>query len=297
LADRRLQQKHAEARLIERVVGAVLFVGIFLGFLVWGELPFTFAVAMAAVFGSVELFSMFETKGESVATAAAIGIGGSIAYVFLAHYRPLASFGYVTVGLVFVSFMWYMLVLRHVKPTKAVALTVLAPILAGLCLSHLVLLRDTVDKLGPSKGDGWWIVLFLMALIWIYDVLAWAVGRKIGRHKMAPTVSPNKSWEGAAAGTIGILVLAVVGRIIIQAILGPKQFPWFTYGVALVIAVIVCILGPLGDLCESLMKRDYGVKDMGSMIPGHGGIMDRFDSTLFAAPAVFYYLLYIVFKM
>lgn len=296
MADRAAHQRQAEqARFAERVLGAVLFVGIFLGFLIWGELPFTIAVALACVIASVELFSMFETKGQAIPTAAVLGIAGSIAYVFLAHYRPIESYGYVTVTLVFISFMWYMFVLRHVKPTRAVALTVLAPLLTGMCLSHLVLLRDTVDRMGPSKNGGWWIVLFLMGLIWLYDVFAWAVGRKMGRHKMAPSVSPNKSWEGVIAGTVGILAISVPLRLFIQAVLGNNRFAWFSNWVALAIAVIVCVLGPLGDLSESLMKRDYGVKDMGNLIPGHGGMMDRFDSTFFTAPAVFYFLLYVVF--
>lgn len=298
MADRRVRRRSGEgAVVIERVIGAVLFAVVLLGTLIWGELPFTFVVALAAVIGSVELFGMFETKGEAVPTAAVLGITGAVAYVLLAHFEPMQSFGYVTVALIFLSFMWYMLVLRHVKPTKAVALTVLAPLLAGFCLSHLVMIRDFVDKSGVPKNRGWWIVFFLIALIWVYDVLAWAVGRKIGRHKMAPTVSPNKSWEGALAGTAGVLVASVLLRMIIQAIQGANRFHWFSVGVALVIAVIVCILGPLGDLSESLMKRDYGVKDMGRLIPGHGGIMDRFDSTIFTAPAVFYYLFYFVFKM
>jgi len=296
MAERRTRERQGEqVRLAERVLGAVLFVGVFLGFLVWGGLPFTIAVALAGVIASVELFSMFETKGQAVPTAAILGIAGSIAYVFLAHYRPIESIGYVTVALVFLSFMWYMLILRHVKPTKAVALTILAPLLTGLCLSHLVLLRDFAGAAGPSKNNGWWMVLFLMGMIWLFDVFAWAVGRKIGRHKMAPTISPNKSWEGIIAGTVGILALAVPARLFIQAVLGDGKFPWFSNWVALAIAAIVCVLGPLGDLAESLMKRDYGVKDMGSLIPGHGGMMDRFDSTMFAAPAVFYFLLYAVF--
>lgn len=289
-------QTRERGHVAERVFGAVLFAVVLLGALIWGALPFTFAVALAAVIGSVELFSMFETKGQAVPTAAVLGIAGSIAYVFLAHYRPLESFGYITVALIFASFMWYMLILRHVKPTKAVALTVLTPLLAGFCLSHLVLIRDTVDKVGPSRNKGWWIVLFLIALIWIYDVAAWAIGRKIGNRKMAPSISPNKSWEGTIAGTIAVLVSSVLLRLIIQSILGSSKFTWFSYWVALAIAVMVCVLGPLGDLSESLMKRDYGVKDMGSLIPGHGGIMDRFDSTIFTAPAVFYFLFYFVFN-
>jgi len=82
-------------------------------------------------------------------------------------------------------------------------------------------------------------------------------------------------------------------RLIVVSI---EDYKWFSIGVALVIAALVVVLGPLGDLSESLIKRDYGIKDMGALIPGHGGIMDRFDSTLFTAPAVFYYLFYFVIK-
>jgi phosphatidate cytidylyltransferase len=280
-------------RLGQRVFGAVVFVVVMLGTLLWGPLPFALAITAAAAVGSVELFSMFEAKGSAIPTAAVVGILGSVAYVLLAHFKGLASYGYVTVGLLFVSFMWYMLVLRHVKPTRAVAVTVLAPLLAGLCLSHLVLLNDLLDKTYPPNR-GWLLVLFFLAMIWIYDVLAWAVGRKLGRHKIAPTISPNKSWEGAIAGAVGIFGAAVVGRWIIQLSLGNNRWEWFSIGVALAIAAIVCVLGPLGDLSESLMKRDFGVKDMGKLIPGHGGIMDRLDSTLFTAPAVFYLFFYFV---
>ena len=288
MAERRARRGSREdSSVAERVIGAVLFAVVFLGTLVWGRLPFTVAIALAAALGSVGLFGLFERKGEAVPTAAVLGILGSAAYVFMAHYRGFASFGYVTIAIVFFSFLWYMVVLRHVKPTKAVALTVLAPILSGLCLSHLVLLREL-----PVRRS-WLIVIFFIALIWVYDVLAWAIGRKLGRHKIAPSVSPNKSLEGALAGTVGVIGASFLFRLIVVSI---EDYKWFSIGVALVIAALVVVLGPLGDLSESLIKRDYGIKDMGALIPGHGGIMDRFDSTLFTAPAVFYYLFYFVIK-
>jgi len=296
LETRKVRRTQVEGGFSERIIGAVLFAVILIGTLIWGAVPFTCAVALASIIGSVELFSMFETKGQATPTAAVVGIVGSISYVFLAHYRPIESIGYVTVGVIFISFMWYTLVLRHVKPTKAVALTIFAPLLTGLCLSYLVLLRDFSSKASLSHNSGWWIVLFLILLIWVYDICAWAVGRKIGRHKMAPSISPNKSWEGTIGATLGVLAASVLFRLIIVAITGSKQFPWFTYPCAIVIGVLVCIFGPLGDLSESLMKRDYGMKDMGKMIPGHGGIMDRFDSTFFTAPVVFYVVYYFFIK-
>jgi hypothetical protein len=179
----------ASRPVLEKVLGAIMFGVVFLGTLVWGALPFTFGVAVAAVIGSVELFSMFETKGEATPTAAVVGIAASLAYVFLAHYRPIESIGYVTVGLIFLSFIWYMMVLRHVKPTKAVALTIFAPLLAGFCLSYLVMLRDFAGATNPDKNNGWWLVVFMIAVIWIYDVgnrrSAAGIHRPVGHHKGA----------------------------------------------------------------------------------------------------------------
>ncbi|MBN1288193.1 MAG: phosphatidate cytidylyltransferase [Actinobacteria bacterium] len=277
----------------KRVLGAVIFGLIFLGTLIWGGLPFTFGIAFAAAVGAVELFSLFESKGVIIGTAALIGIMGSIAYVFLAHFEGNVSYGYVTVGLLFVSFLWYMIVLRHVRSTNAIALTVLAPLITGLCLSHLVLLRDMADAAEPA-GKGWIIVIFVVALIWVYDIFAWAVGRKVGRRKIVPGISPNKSLEGMVAGTVAAVSASLLFRYLITWILGNNSYPWFSNGVAVIIGVLVCLLGPVGDLAESLIKRDYGVKDTGKIILAHGGIMDRFDSTLFVVPAVYYYLLLFV---
>jgi len=291
------REKTSGESLGKRVFGAIVFVIVFLGALLLGSIPFTFVVAIASVIGCIELFTMFETKGDAIPVAAVIGIAGTLAYVFCAHWKPIASFGYVTLALVVLSFSWYILILKHVKPARAIALTILVPILTGFCLSHLVLLRDLVDGSSNSK-NGFWIVFFFMVIIWLYDVAAWWAGRRYGKHKMAPTISPKKSWEGAFAGTIAALGTSVLLRFIIKAIMGKEKFfPWLSVPVAIVIALIVCVLGPFGDLSESLLKREYGVKDIGAIIPGHGGIMDRFDSTIFTAPAVFYYLYYFVLKL
>lgn len=277
----------------KRVLGAVLFGLVFLGTLIWGGLPFTFGIAVAATIGTIELFSLFESKGVVIGTAALIGILGSIAYVFLAHFEGYVSYGYVTVGILLVCFLWYMTVLRHVRSTNAIALTVLAPLITGLCLSHLVLLRDMADVSKPV-GKGWIIVIFVVALIWVYDIFAWAVGRKVGKRKIVPAISPNKSLEGMVAGTVAVIAASLLFRYLITWILGNNSYSWFSNGVAVVVGVMVCVLGPIGDLAESLIKRDYGVKDTGKIILAHGGVMDRFDSTLFVAPAVYYYLLLFV---
>ncbi len=281
-------------RLADRVLGAVLFVVVFLGCLYWGALPFTLAVAAAAAIGAAELFNMFENHGAALPTVAGVGIAGSIAYVVLAHFHPLESFGYVTAALVFLVLAAYIFFLRQERFTRAAALTLFASILTGFCMSHLVMLRDLAGGSIQATNRGWGLVLFMMALIWLYDVGAWAAGRKFGRRRIAPVLSPNKSLEGTIAGTVVALGVAVPLRLLVNILVGHEGYPWFSNYVAVAIALLVCLMAPLGDIAESMIKRDYGVKDLGSLIPGHGGIMDRLDSTLFTAPAVFYLLYYLV---
>lgn len=123
------------------------------------------------------------------------------------------------------------------------------------------------------------LLFFALALNWAGDTVAYYVGRQFGRHKLSPVVSPNKSWEGAAASLIGSVVFGV---IYLHYFL-PRITSWET----VLMAVIGNIAGQLGDLAESAIKRGAGVKDSGNMLPGHGGMLDRVDSNLFALPVVY----------
>jgi phosphatidate cytidylyltransferase len=126
-----------------------------------------------------------------------------------------------------------------------------------------------------------WLMYGLM-VSWTGDIGAYYVGRSFGRHKMAPRVSPNKSWEGAAASVVSSVVLA------------GSYLAWFVPGVtvaaAIALTVVANVAGQLGDLAESAIKRGAGVKDSGGLLPGHGGLLDRVDSTLFTLPVVYVWL-------
>jgi phosphatidate cytidylyltransferase len=125
----------------------------------------------------------------------------------------------------------------------------------------------------------YWL-FFALSLNWVGDIAAYYVGRALGRHKLAPEVSPGKSWEGSAASTVASVVY------------GAFYFRWLLPSVplagALGLTVLANIAGQLGDLCESAIKRGAGVKDSGTLLPGHGGWLDRVDSTLFALPVVYF---------
>ena len=122
-----------------------------------------------------------------------------------------------------------------------------------------------------------WLVFLLMAIVWLGDTAAFYVGSKIGRHKLAPVISPKKSWEGAAAGFItsvaaaGVWSVCRLGRLDV-ALLG--------------VAALTALAAQVGDLVESMIKRGAGVKDSGTVLPGHGGVLDRMDAMLFAAPVL-----------
>jgi phosphatidate cytidylyltransferase len=145
-----------------------------------------------------------------------------------------------------------------------------------LMLSHLLLLR-----LEPNGRL--WIFLVLMAVMFC-DSFAYFVGRKIGKTKLYPAVSPNKSVEGAFAGLIGSVVAVMIAKFTFLPIIG------FVDGIA--IGLLLSLFGQSGDLFESLLKRACGVKDSGTLIPGHGGLLDRLDSLLFSFPIIFYIVRY-----
>lgn len=144
----------------------------------------------------------------------------------------------------------------------------------GWSLSHLVLLRDLPN--GKSY------ILFLCAIVWIGDSIAMYVGKTIGRHKISVSISPGKTWEGATGGLIGGIATAVASRNYLV--------PQLTLGQCLILALLLSITAQISDLGESMIKRYSGVKDSGELIPGHGGLLDRIDSLLFAAPTFVYTL-------
>ena len=208
--------------------------------------------------------------------------------------RPLAPAGYVGAALAlvgaqlggldwalagFLSTFALAFLLKGVAETKtttiaSVGATVLATGWIGLGLVHVVLLRDL-----PEHGR---LAIFTVLLaVFANDTLAYFGGRLLGRHKLAPVVSPGKTWEGFAFGSLGSILVAFFA-LYDQGFLEIWQ--------SIVLGVVVAVAGPVGDLFESALKRDMGVKDTGRILGGHGGVLDRLDAPLFVAVAAFYLL-------
>jgi phosphatidate cytidylyltransferase len=160
------------------------------------------------------------------------------------------------------------------------AWTIAGILYVGWLLSHLVALR------GLDAGRNW--VFFALFTTWASDTTAFFIGRKLGRHKLAPNISPGKTWEGATGGILGAIIVSI---LFFTAT--PFHLP-LTYWQAIPLSILVSIFGQVGDLVESLLKRNMGVKDSGKLMPGHGGVLDRMDSIIFASIVVYYYVIWAI---
>jgi phosphatidate cytidylyltransferase len=149
----------------------------------------------------------------------------------------------------------------------------------GWLLSYLVALR------GLEDGRNW--VFLVLFVTWVSDTMAFLVGRKLGRHKLAPNISPGKTWEGTIGGICGGIAMSTLFFAPT-----PLQLP-LSPGQAILLGALTSILGQVGDLLESMFKRNLGVKDSGKMMPGHGGILDRIDSLILAGIVVYYYAIWV----
>ncbi|MDD4052852.1 MAG: phosphatidate cytidylyltransferase [candidate division Zixibacteria bacterium] len=154
----------------------------------------------------------------------------------------------------------------------------------GLLWPCVYLIRGKAAWMTPAPGQ-WW-VFFLLGSLWLGDTAAMFFGSNFGKHKLAPSVSPHKTIEGFIGGFIGIFLVAILFKLVWLKEVEVIHF--------LALSILIGLVGQLGDLAESLWKRSLGIKDSSSIIPGHGGVLDRFDSLLFSSPIVYFYLKYIL---
>lgn len=274
------------ADLAVRVVSAVILVLVMVVLLWWGEIPFTVGIALIVAGGLWELYSTFARHGYRPAAAVSLvaGCGLPVVAYFISRSEegeltPLA----ILLALYMPVLLAWVLFGRHSEsPTTDMAISLLGVVLVGFSLSHFVLMLrfDQVSWTAPFA---------VIVIVWVYDAVAYFAGSAFGRHKMAPRISPGKSWEGTAAGTAGAFLAAYILQLTLRR-------DWLTVAVAMELAALASVFGPLGDFSESMVKRELGVKDMSSLIPGHGGIMDRFDSMFLTAVACYYFLRYLIVK-
>lgn len=236
---------------------------------------FAAVASLVVLLGQAELYGAMTKRGHQPATALGLVVGGLVlAGAYLKGEAAMLFF--VALGLV-LSFLWYMAAAPKSREGAIgnIGTTMLGivyvPFLAGYML---VILSQ------PNSGRA--TMMAVLGLTFLYDVAAYVIGSFWGARALAPTISPKKSWEGLFGATVITVTVAI-------AVL-PSVNPIDSVTRAVGLAIVVILFAPLGDLAESAIKRDLGVKDMGSVLPGHGGILDRIDSVLFVAPAAFYFM-------
>jgi phosphatidate cytidylyltransferase len=239
-----------------------------------GSLTALVLVLLVVTPAAAELFGVLRRAGYRPATL--VGLVATVGIIIGAYMKGEAAIPLV-VGLVVVfTLLWYLVGVVRDRPTINIGVTFLGFMWVGFLGSFAALLLD--PRIFPNRHG---VALLLGAAVATvaYDVGSYLVGARFGRHHLAPAISPNKTWEGLIGGT---LASVLVGAVVVSQI-----NPWTTArGIAL--GLVVAVAAPLGDLCVSLVKRDIGVKDMGWILPGHGGVLDRVDALLFVVPATYY---------
>jgi phosphatidate cytidylyltransferase len=255
--------------LAMRVASALAIFGMFLGSLLLGGWWFTAFVILVMIVGAGELYAT--VRADDYRPLALFGLLGVIFMGVGAQMAgPVAIAGWAA-GFAVATILFLSLSPRR-EPLEDTSVTVGGMAWVGM-LSFAILVAK-----GPHPVA---LILFVVLVVAINDIAAYFVGRAFGRRKMAPQVSPQKTWEGFVGGLIAGMVVASI----------LATFPaWGGIGLAraLVAAAVLCVVATIGDAAESMVKRSVGVKDMGSVLPGHGGILDRIDGFLFAVPAIYF---------
>lgn len=295
------------SNLVKRVLVAAVAIPLALGIVWYGGLALALLVSVAAVLGTRELFDLAEKTGirplrrtgmtlaglaplatwliAATPSDYAVGVSGSQPLagaldllsrfpIWLLTQWPLAA------ALIPVLVMTMVLWRRPPddKPLAAAAVTLFGPLYCGVLPSTLLVIRYAA---GPDASwPATWLVFFPLVVTWLCDSFAMWAGMLIGGRRMAPSISPGKTRAGGIAGLLGGVITAVVFVLLALEPVG-KGFP---LGVAALMGLILAATAQVGDLAESLLKREAGVKDSGGLIPGHGGVLDRLDSLYFVLP-------------
>ncbi|MEG0259353.1 MAG: phosphatidate cytidylyltransferase [Lysinibacillus sp.] len=254
----------------QRIITAIIAAALFIPFVIYGQVPFTLLVFAMAVVGFYEILKM---KGIQIFSVP--GLLGLLTLVMLVMpnewtEKILHTIGYdskveIVYGLV-ILLLIYVVLIKNKFTFDDAGFVLIGAFYVGLGFHYLI----------ETQNAGVKYIVFCLLIVWTTDSGAYFIGRKLGKTKLWPEISPNKTVEGFVGG----IVIAVIFAVGMQLIY-PITNSWVSL---IVVTIIASIVGQMGDLVESAIKRHYDVKDSGNILPGHGGILDRFDSLLFVVP-------------
>ncbi|MFH1646156.1 MAG: phosphatidate cytidylyltransferase [Chloroflexota bacterium] len=265
--------------LRKRVVTALWGVPLII-LAIWFGGPLPWFSLLAAVWGMLAVIEFYRmTAVSKILPLTCFGLVWTLFFILHPHIRYPNFFMFLTTSAVVLSLI-LLVIIRQREGAFANWAWLMGGILyVGLLLSFLVALRLEAGRA--------WLYLALFATFGS-DTAAYFIGKAFGRHRLAPRISPGKTWEGAAGGLIGAVIISLLFTLPT-----PLQLP-LGYAQAISLGLLISIFGQFGDLAESLLKRNTGVKDSGRLMPGHGGLLDRMDSVVFAGVVVYLYYIFIV---
>ena len=273
--------------LAVRTASGVVMLLLFIGALVWSKWSAGALFAVILIGGLLEFYRLCRKKGvqpmSSVGVATSLAIFALAFAVFLQWGSPATE---TTARIVLGSLLYTMLIVpttfvcelwrKSATPIANIATTFMGIIYVALPMAMLLY----IPQMLVGKWSAWAMLAFV-SIIWINDICAYLVGVSIGKHRLCVRISPKKSWEGFFGGLIGAVGFAVL----FGHLFGGNLVVWGGLG------LVAALAGVAGDLIESLIKREVDVKDSGSMMPGHGGFLDRFDALFLATPFALFYLI------
>ncbi len=263
-----------------RIIVSVIAIPLILMIAYHGKWYFTTFILAISLIAFYE-FSFFARAKNSFVNLP-LGLAG-IALIILNQFKLFIDFRLLLISW-FLILLVYELFRNKQSALLNLGLTSFGLLYFALMGSSLISIREFYSDSEQLYNQGAFLIFSMLGTIWICDSAAFFSGTAIGKHKLFPRVSPKKSWEGAIFGFVfAILSMILFNRIFIE---------FLSIETSIGLGIIIGLFGQIGDLVESLFKRDAGIKDSSDLIPGHGGIFDRFDSLLFSAPFVYYYLLY-----
>lgn len=282
--------------IVRTASGAVLL-AVVVGASYFGVISYSALLLLIAIVGVWEFYNLAEAK--ALEPQRWLGVVGTVslslvgcAYLVSAYLDNDAAVNVMVVSsfiaALSIALSFVLEVFRNRQtPLQNIAVTIMGIAYVGLPMALMAVLPWFLDRSVGSDVSEWnpFIFLFYLFLVWGNDVFAYLVGVTMGKHRMCERLSPKKSWEGFVGGVLGSLAMGMLGAWALDA----------SYVVWLGLAFVVSISSVIGDLVESMFKRDAGVKDSGNILPGHGGMLDRFDALILSAPFAFFYMMIVLY--
>ncbi len=284
--------------LKKRVITGLWGIPLLTAIIWFGEPWLTILVAIWGVLAVLEFYKLVTASRVSPLTCFGLiwtlllilGRNSDLLSILKPHLDPNLLAPLLLTSAVILSLIWLLLRPQREGAFASWAWTIAGMLYVGWLLGYLVALRGLDNPQTVLLDEGRNLVFFAFFTTFACDTTAFFVGRALGKHPLAPNISPGKTWEGAIAGGFGAIITSLLFTIPkLFTVSNPIYLQDFSYWQAILLGLLVSVFGQLGDLAESLLKRNMRVKESGRLIPGHGGVLDRMDSVVFSIIIVYYY--------